>query len=128
MAAFSTTVQKLGVNGFYNSTSGGQIGFSTATTSVTLVCGALEDVVLWWYNPVASVDDVTCTISASTAEGYASIGRGDLVISTSLNSSNYGFIANLESNWFQSSSNEVTFTFSTAIAVGAIELSSTRQN
>ena len=126
MAAFSTTVQKLGINGFYNSTSGGQIGFSTATTSVTLTCGALEDVVLFWHNPT-DVANVTCTISASTAEGYASKGRGDYIISTSLNSSGYGVIANLESNWFQSTSNVVTFTFSTAILVGAIELSSTRQ-
>ena len=127
MAAFSTTVEKLGINGFYNSTSGGQIGFSTGTSSVTLTCGALEDVVLTWYNPT-DVDNVTCTITASTAEGYASIGRGDFIISTALNSSNYGFIANLESNWFQSTSNAVVFTFSTTIAVGAIELSSTRQN
>lgn len=128
MAAFTTTVQKLGTNGFYNSTSGGQIGFSTATSVVTLTCGALEDVVLWWHNPVASIDDVTCTISATTNTFYASRGRGDLVISTSLNSSNYGFIANLESAWFQSTANTVVFTFSTAIAVGAIEQSSTRQN
>lgn len=127
MAAFSTTVQKLGINGIYNSTSGGQIGFSTGTSSVTLTCGCLEDVVLTWYNPT-DVDNVTCTISATTNTFYASRGRGDFVISTALNSSNYGFIANLESAWFQSTANTVVFTFSTTILVGAIEQSSTRQN
>jgi hypothetical protein len=127
MAAFSTTVQKLGVNAIYNSTSGGQIGFSTATSSVTLTHGALEDVVLFWYNHT-DVDNVTCTISATTNTFYASRGRGNLVISTALNSSNYGFIGQLESAWFQSTANAVTFTFSTTITVGAIELSSTRQN
>lgn len=127
MAAFSTTAEKIGVNGFYQSTSGGQIGFSTGTSSVTLTCGALEDTVHWVYNHT-DVDDITITVSASTAEGYASIGRGDLVLTTALGSSNYGFIAQLESNWFQSTSNAITFTFSTTISYGAIELSSTRQN
>jgi len=127
MAALTTTAEKIGINAIYNSTSGGHIGFSTATTSLTITCGSLEDVVLFWHNPT-DVDNVTATISASTAEGYASIGRGDLIISTALNSSGYGFIANLESNWFQSTSNVVTIAFSTAIAAGFVEQSSTRQN
>jgi len=127
MAALSTTAQKLGINGLENETSGSLVGFSTATSSLTITCGSLEDVVIWYHNP-SGATDVTATISASTAEGYASIGRGDKILSTAIGSSDYGFIANLESNWFQSTSNAFTVTFSTAIAAGFIELSSTRQN
>jgi hypothetical protein len=128
MAAFTTTAQKLGVNGFYNSTSGGQIGFSTATTVVTITCGALEDVVIFWHNPT-DVANVTATLTASTAaQGYIASGRGNLVISTSLNSSNYGFIAGLESGWFQSTANSFILTLSTAIAVGVFERSRSKMS
>lgn len=126
MAALSTTVQKVGINGFFNSTSGGLLSMSTATTSVTFTCGALEDVVLFLHNPSGATP--TITITASTAEGYASIGRGNLVLSTAFGSSNYAVIANLESNWFQSTSNTFVVTSSTTILIAAIEQSSTRQN
>jgi len=125
MAAFTTTAQVLGINGFYQSTAGGQISVSTATSVVTLTCGDLSKLVLYGFNP-SGVDDITCTISASTAPDRAVACKGNKIITTAIATSAYFMIAGLESNWFQSTSNTVVFTFSTAIAVMAIELTSTR--
>jgi len=127
MAALSTTLQKVGVNGVYKYTQGALLSLSSATSQVTFTCGALEGVVIFGYNPTGA-GDITLTLSASTAEGYASIGRGDLVLSTALASSDYFIIGNLESNWFQSTANSFVLAASTAILMAGIELSSTRQN
>ena len=115
---------KVGVNGFYNITSGSLLSMSTATSSVTITCGAAEDVCVFLYNPVA-VDDITVTVTASTKEGYISQGRGNYIFSTSLDSSGYAFISGLESGWFQSTSNTLTFSFSTTILFAAFERGST---
>ena len=127
MAAFSTTLQKIRVNGIYKYTQGALLSLSSATSQVTFTCGALEDVVIFGYNP-SGTDDITLTLTASTAEGYASIGRGDLTLTTAVASSDYFVIGNLESNWFQSTANSFILSASTAILIAAIEQSSTRQN
>ena len=127
MAAFSTTLQKIGINGIYKYTQGSMLSLSSATSQVTFTCGALEDVVIFGYNP-SGAGDITLTLTASTAEGYASVGRGNLVLTTAVASSDYFAIGNLESNWFQSTSNSFVLTASTAILIAAIEQSSTRQN
>lgn len=128
MAAFTTTVQKIGINQIYVSNSTAQIGWSTATTSVTLTVGDLNNVILVAHNPT-DVNNVTITISSTgTATRYASKGRGSLNLTTSLNSSCYAFFGNLESAWFKSTSGTIVVTATTAIAIGAIEVSSTRGN
>jgi hypothetical protein len=127
MAAYTTTLQTVGINGIYKYTQGALLSLSSATSQVTLICGALEDVVIFGYNP-SGADDITITINASTAEGYAQTGRGNLVLTTALASSDYFVIAGLESNWFQSTANSFVITATTAILMAAIEVSSTRQN
>ena len=128
MAAFTTTVQKIGINQIFVSTSGGQIGWSSATTIATLTVGDLANVVLAVHNPT-DVDDITITVSSTqTAARFAGKGIGDLTLTTSLNSSNYAFFGNLESARFKSTSNTIVVTATTAILLGAIELSSTRGN
>jgi hypothetical protein len=126
MAAFSTTITKLGVNGFYLDVTGSLLSGSTATSQVTLTCGALEDVFIFGYNPTGA-DDITLTLTASTAEGYASIGRGARTLTTAMASSDWFAVSQLESNWFQSTANSFVLTASTAIAIFAFERSSTRQ-
>ena len=127
MASFSTTVRKSGINGFHlNDTSGTLVSGSTGTSTVTFTCGALEDVVIFGYNPSGATDQ-TLTLSATTNTFYISRGRGDRVLTTAMGSSDWFFISNLESNWFQSTSNTFTLTCTTAIAILAYELSSTRQ-
>jgi len=125
MAAFTTTVSVIGINGVWNSTIGGQVGVSTATSVVTLTCGDASKVVLTGYNPT-NVDDITCTMTASTSPDRAVACRGNKVLTTAIASSSYFMIGNLESNWFQSTANTLIFTFSTAIMVMACELTSTR--
>jgi len=128
MASFSTTVQKLGINGILLSTIGGEVGVSTATSSVTFTCGDLNRVFVWGYNP-AGVETISATLSAaSTSAGYASVGRGSLVLTTNISSSSYFMIGNLESNWFQTTSNTFTITFSTALLCGVCEIGSSRVN
>jgi hypothetical protein len=126
MAAFSTTAQKIGVNGFHLNSSAAMLSGSTATSQITITCGALEDVVVFGHNPTGSAD-ITLTLNASTAEGYASIGRGNRVLSTALASSDWFVLSGMESNWFQSTANTFILTATTAIAMFAFELSSTRQ-
>lgn len=126
MAAFSTTAMKIGVNGFYLDVTGSLLSGSTATSAITITCGALEDVIVFGHNPTGA-DDITLTLTASTAEGYASKDRGNRVLSTAMASSDWFFIAQLESNWFQSTANAFILSASTVIAMFAFELSSTRQ-
>lgn len=126
MAALTTTVKKIGVNGFYLDVTGSLLSGSTGTSVATFTCGALENVVCFGYNP-SGADDITLTLTASTGEGYASIGRGDRVLSTAMASSDWFFFSQLESNWFQSTANTFILTATTAIAMFAFELSSTRQ-
>ena len=128
MASLSTTLNKLGINGFLQSTIGSHINCSTATSSVTFTCGDLNKVVLFGLN--VGAENITATISAaSTSAGYASVGRGDLVISTAIASSSFFVIGNLESNWFQTTSNTYTVNFSTdTLTVFAFELGSSRVN
>jgi len=127
MAALSTTLNKLGINGFLQSTIGAHVNWSTATSKVTFTCDDLSKVVIVGLN--VGAEDITATITASTALGYASAGRGDLVISTAIASSSFFMIGNLESNWFQTTSNTFTIAFSTdTITCGAFELGSTRVN
>ena len=125
MAALSTTLTKIGVNGFYLDVTGSLLSGSTATSVATLTCGSLENVVVFGYNP-SGAGDISLTLSASTAR-YASVGRGSRVLTTAMASSDWFFMANLESAWFQSTSNSFVLTASTAIAIFAFELSSTRQ-
>jgi len=125
MAAFTTTVSVIGINGVWNSTIGGQVGVSTATSVVTLTCADASKVVLTGYNPT-SIDDITCTLTASTSPDRAVACKGNLVITTAIASSSYFMIGNLESNWVQSTANTLIFTFSTAVMVMACELTSTR--
>lgn len=125
MAAFTTTVSVIGINGVWNSTIGGQVGVSTATSVVTLTCGDASRVVLTGYNP-SGIDNITCTMTASTSPDRAVACKGNKVLTTGIASSSYFMIANLESNWFQSTANTLIFTFSTAIMVMACELTSTR--
>ena len=125
MAALSTTVQKIGINGAYVSASGAHVGWSTATTSVTLTVGDLKNVVFAMHNPTTGV--VTVTVSSTqTATRFAGKGIGDF--STSLSSSAYAFLGNLESARFKSSANTIVVTASELIACGVICLGSTRSN
>jgi len=126
MAAFSTTARKLGVNGFYLDVTGSLLSGSTATSSITITCGALEDVVVFGHNPTGS-DDITLTLSASTNTFYISAGRGDRTLTTAMASSDWFVITQMESNWFQSTSNTFTIAATTAIAMFAFERSSTKQ-
>jgi len=127
MAALTTTLNKIGINGFLQSTMGAHVNWSTSSTKVVFTCGDISKVVIVGLN--SGVDDITATISATTANGYAQSGRGDLVLTTSLASSSFFMIANLESNWFQTTSNSFTINFSTALTmVGAYELGSSRVN
>lgn len=128
MAAFTTTVQKIGINQIFVSTSGGQIGWSSATTIATLTVGDLNNVVIAVHNPT-DVDDISVVVSSTqTATRFAGKGIGDLTLTTSLNSSNYAFFGNLESARFKSTGNTIVVTATTAILLGAIEISSTRGN
>lgn len=128
MAAFTTTVQKIGINGLHLSTQGGMVGFSTATSSVTLTVADLKNVILVAHNP-SGATDITITVSSTqTATRYAGSVLDSMVLTTSLGSSDYAFFGNLESAYFKSTSNTIVVTASTAILMGAIELSSTRQN
>jgi hypothetical protein len=126
MAAFSTTVQKLGINGFHLNSSAAMLSGSTGTSSVTFTCGALEDVFIAGYNP-SGAGDITLTLTATTNTFYAQNGRGDRTLTTALASSDHFFICQLESNWFQSTSNTFVLTATTTIEMFAIEMSSTRQ-
>src|SRR5512146_3182858 len=114
MAAFSTTVTKQGMNAYTNISSTGRVSLSTATTAITLTYGDLSNVVMMWTCPAAGTTSVVLTISASTAEGYAQTGRGNMTITSY--SSDYGFISGLDSNWFGSTSKVLTITATTAIA------------
>ncbi len=126
MASLTTTVDKIGVNGYKVYTSGSLTSMSTGTSSVTLTCGSAEDVCVFVYNP-EPVDDITITISAAASSGgNISAIRGDKIFTTTLDSSGYAFISGLESGWFQSTSNTLTFTFSTTVLFAAFERSSTR--
>ena len=127
MAAFTTTLGKVGINGIKLFLQAGMLGLSSGSSVATFTCGALEDVTIFGYNP-SGADDISLTLTASTAEGYASKGRGDLVLTTAIQSSDYFIIQNLESNWFQSTSNSFVLTASTAILIAAVERGSTRVN
>jgi len=126
MAAFSTTITKIGVNGFHLNSSDAMLSGSTGTTQITMTCGCMEDVFIAGYNPTGAAD-ITVAITASTAAGYASIGRGSVTFTTALASSDHFFISGLESAWFQSTSNSFVITASTTIEMFAFERSSTRQ-
>jgi hypothetical protein len=127
MGALTTTLQKIGINGFLQSTMGGHINWSTNCTAVTFTCGDLSKVVIVGLN--AGVDDISATITATTAAGYASAGRGNKVLTTAIASSSFFMIAQLESNWFQTTANAFTINFSTALTmVGGYELGSSRVN
>ncbi len=127
MAALTTTLNKIGINGFLQSTMGAHVNWSTDCTSVTFTCGDLSKVVIVGLN--SGVDDISATITATTAFGYASAGRGDKVLTTAIASSSFFMIAQLESNWFQTTANTFTINFTTNLTmVGAYELGSSRVN
>jgi hypothetical protein len=126
MAAFSTSIQKLGINGGITMADAALLSGSSATSQITITCGALENVYVVGYNNT-TIADVTLTLLASTAEGYASKGRGSLVLTTSLEGAGWYFGNQFESNWFQSTANKFVITASTALTLFAFEMSSTRK-
>ena len=126
MAALTTTVKVIGINGFSGViASGGLLSMSTATTACTFTCQDLANVSIFGYNPV-NVTDQTITISASTALRYAGKGIGDYTLTTALGSSDYFFAGNLESARFASSAKTFVITATTTILIAAWENTSTR--
>lgn len=127
MAAFSTTIQAIGINGVKLSAQGGLVSVSQATTAATFTCSDLSKVAIFAYNPSGATDQ-TVSISASTAARYLAKGQGALTLTTALGTSDFLFAGNLESARFGSTVKSFVITATTTIWIAAIELSSTRGN
>lgn len=127
MAALSTAIQAIGINGFKLMTSGSLLTMSTATTSATFTCSDLSKVAIMGFNPTGATD-VTVTITASTASRYIAKGQGTLTLTTAMGTSDYFFAGQLESARFGSTAKSFVITATTTILIAAIELTSTKGN
>jgi hypothetical protein len=127
MAALSTAIQAVGINGFKLFTSGGLLSMSTATTSCTFTCSDLSKVAIFGYNPSGATDQ-TITLTASTASRYIAKGQGSLVLTTAMGTSDYFFAGNLESARFGSTAKSFVITATTTILIAALEMTSTKGN
>jgi hypothetical protein len=128
MAALSTAIQAIGINGVKLTASGGLVTMSTATTSCTFTCSDLSKVAIFAFNPSGATDQTVTINAASTAGRYIARGQGALVLTTALGSSDYLFAGNLESARFGTTNKSFVITATTTILIAAIELSSTRGN
>lgn len=127
MAALSTAIQAIGINGFKLFTSGALLSMSTATTSCTFTCSDLSKVAIFGYNPSGATDQ-TITITASTASRYIAKGQGTLTLTTALGTSDYFFSGQLESARFGSTAKSFVITATTTILIAALEMTSTKGN
>jgi len=128
MAALTTAIQAIGINGFKLAASGGLVTMSTATTICTFTCSDLSKVAIFGYNPSGATDQTITINAASTAGRYIARGQGALTLTTALGSSDYFFSGQLESARFGTTNKSFVITATTTILIAAIEMTSTKGN